>query len=548
MSLNSPNSSFLQALLLPPDLTEEACTRATSELILLAIKEQPDSVSLKDIHEAVARYDGAAYLEPLDILPALLSYRQDAAMELIRICALHASPKEVTIVIQEAVESLQTQMSDDVNDESKEGNENEHDMMHRIICIVSLCSPAISRSKVGKRSALELCSPLLESVTLLISSVPPFETKEQGRVLITEVAHLVKSLSVWAAAVADASEQQEIRKILRELLDTTVTTCCPSIQASLAIRAAESYFPRFFVKSSAMEGWQDGENAMLQVQLALESLKCFPKAILEKPGSFSDLVYLAHSTPPVALTPSVLSDLHRLLASALQMNMVVDESLFLLFRILSEEGVIVPPTIAMSLCIIFAALASTHLDPTVRQLNLRFLSLTLSKLPPPPRIEILLMLTTNEEFPQIRGPAIGLVKEAVLEALALPPEHAYGNPFASPELLRIFGGVLFRPNPPEFFDEKKTREELSQSLELLRIADCLAFYYVLLQRDRDNKTGVRSNDNITDVQRSLLFPLRQFVNERVTGEEQPLMAVLSLQVGLDRIDSALRTLGNYGDS
>lgn len=169
------------------------------------------------------------------------------------------------------------------------------------------------------------------------------------------------------------------------------------------------------------------------------------------------------------------------------MNMVVDEALFLLIKTLNNENLNISPELATSLITVFTALASTHLDPTIRQLNLRLLSLTLSKLPSPIRLDTLLKLTTDEDFPQMRGPAVGLVKEAVLEALALPPDQASGNPFASSELLHIFGGVLFRPNPPEFFREQKTREELAQSLELLRIADCLSFYYVLLQRDRENR-------------------------------------------------------------
>lgn len=223
------------------------------------------------------------------------------------------------------------------------------------------------------------------------------------------------------------------------------------------------------------------------MQLALEHLGNSPSTTYRKPGSFSDLVYMAHSKPPVALSPSTLSDLHQLLVNALQMNMIVDESLFLLFRMLTYETTSISLDVATSPCTVFTALASTHLDPTIRQLNLRLLSLTLTKLPPFPRFNILLRLTTDEDFPQIRGPAVGLLREAVLEALALPQDHASRNPFASPELLRVFGSVLFQPNPPAFFEERRTREELAQSLELLRIADCLSFYYVLLQRDRENK-------------------------------------------------------------
>ncbi|KAH0834779.1 hypothetical protein J3R83DRAFT_10379 [Lanmaoa asiatica] len=554
-----------------------------SELISLAAKEQPHSMSLKDIHEAVLRYDCAEYLvirrlslprmgtdgflqEPLDVLPTLLPCRQDGSTDLTRVCALNNSPKEVMIVIQEAIEYLQTCLSHEEDEKEEDGP----DRVQRVIGIVSLCSPAISRSKLGKRSALELCSPVLENVASLVTSVSPFGTKEQGRVLITEVASLVKSLTVWASAVADFNGLQEIKSLLRELLDTTIISYASSIQASLAVRAAESYFPRFFVKSSAKEGWQEGEGAMLEVQLALENLGNFSHETHWKPSSFSDLIYLAHSTPPVVLSPSAPSDLHHLLVNALQMNMFIDEALFLLFRILTHESLSIPPEVATSLCTVLAALASTHLDPTIRQLNLRLLSLTLSKLPPPPRLEILLKLTTDEDFPQIRGPAVGLLKEAVLEALALPPDHASRNPFASSELLRVFGGVLFRPNPPGFFNERKTREELAQSLELLRIADCLSFYYVLLQRDHENKvrlatgrsllfylfsilryapkTGVRSKGNVMSVQSSVLRPLRQWLNEHTAGEEQPLMAMLSLQIGLDRIDSALRTLDPERDT
>ncbi|KAG8216407.1 hypothetical protein J3R82DRAFT_6512 [Butyriboletus roseoflavus] len=465
-------------------------------------------------------------------------------MDLIRICALNSSSKEVMIVLQEAIECLRTCLDD-------EEHEDDENLVQRVIGIVALFSPAMSRSRLGKRSALDLYSPVLTNVASLITSVSPFATREKGRVLITEVARLVKSLNVWASEFGDADGPQEIKVIsclavrrtvvifvqslLRDLLDTTVISCAPSIQASLA-------------------KWRDGEDAMLEVQvradrsLATKRVTLRMQLALEdlgtthwNPRSFSDLVYLAHSTPPVTLSPYG-ADIFYLLINALQMNMVVDESLFLLFRILTDENVSMSPDVATSLCTVLTALASTHLDPTIRQLNLRLLSLTLSNLAPPSRFEMLLKLTTDEDFPQMRGPAVGLLKESVLEALALPPDHAPRNPFASPELLRVFGGVLFRPNPPGFFNESKTREELAQSLELLRIADCLSFYYVLLQRDRENKTGVRSRGNVTSVQSFILGPLQRFLDENTAGEEQPLMAMLSLQVGLDRIEGALKML------
>lgn len=211
----------------------------------------------------------------------------------------------------------------------------------------------------------------------------------------------------------------------------------------------------------------------------------------------------------------------------------MDESLFLLLRFLTQDDpafadTSIPPHIADPLCTVLSALASTHLDAFIRHLNLRLVSLVLTKVHSTLRVEILLRLTGDEEFPQIRGPAVGLLKEAVLEALG--SHSTEPSFFASPMLLRTFGPILFKTNPPDFLTVGHTTEELECSLELLRIADCLSFYYILVLRDRENKvrytpiritatnswskTKVQDADSILNVERSLLHPLRQFLHQR----------------------------------
>ncbi|KAF8122532.1 hypothetical protein EV363DRAFT_1456368 [Boletus edulis] len=451
----SRKACLLQALGLPQDLPDEDCTYSVSKVISLATGEQPHSVSLRDIYDAVCRYKSEAYLEPLDVLPV---------------------QKKLVIVLQEAIEYLQTRLNHDEDGEE----EHDADLTQRVIGIVMLSQPAISRSKLGKRSALELCSPLLESVASLIPSVSPLSTREQGRLLTREVASLVKCLSSWALEVTDANGLHEIKRLLRELLDMTVVN-----------------------SPSEEKEWQGGVEAMFAVELSLKALGESPEDIPWKPYLVRrcDISStLDNSSAPLPL---------------FTMNMVLDEALYLLFLDLTRETMIISPELVPSLCTVLSALASTHLDPTIRQLCLRLLSLTLTKLPPPPRLEILMGLTTDEDFPQIRGPAVGLLKEAVLEALALPQDSCISEP---------------------------TREELAESLELLRLADCLSFYFVLLHRDRENRTGVRSKGNVMSVQKSFLQPLRQFLDDHIAGEERPLMAISSLQVGLDRINHALQTL------
>jgi hypothetical protein len=58
-------------------------------------------------------------------------------MDLIRICALNNSPKEVMIVVQEAIEYLQTRLNHDEDEEE----ETDPGLVQRAIGIVSLCFP-----------------------------------------------------------------------------------------------------------------------------------------------------------------------------------------------------------------------------------------------------------------------------------------------------------------------------------------------------------------------------------------------------------------------
>ncbi|KAF9236041.1 hypothetical protein BU15DRAFT_64319 [Melanogaster broomeanus] len=442
--MNPQKAPFLQVLQLSPYISDEVLSTLDSSrntvhecrgrnarsqfptFISLTAGGKSSLVSLQEIHEAVVQYKCAEYLDPLSILPTLLPCHHDGAMELIATADSAAVRKEVMIVIQEAIEQLQSHF----NDEEDETEVPAPDLIQSIRSIVSLCSPGSVTYGWTSYFTVE------DKVCSLISSASLRATNDEGRALVTEVARQVKSLADWADALA-TDDLAQIKALLRELLDTTVVGCASSIQANLAARAAESHFPRFSLRSFVKEGWQEGEKAMLEVQ----------------------------------------------------MNLVLDESLFLLFRILTHENMNIPPDDATSLC--------TRSRWSKRRFWKRLRSLH------------------------------NLLRS---------------NPFASRELLRVFGAVLFRPNPPEFFSEIKTREELAGSLELLRIGDCLSFYYVLLQRDRENKTEVRSVDNVKSVEGSFLRPLRQFVDEHISGQEQPLMAILSLQVGLDRIHNALRDL------
>ena len=179
------------------------------------------------------------------------------------------------------------------------------------------------------------------------------------------------------------------------------------------------------------------------------------------------------------------------LISSIQTNSFLDESLAVLTRTLhlrqSKTSLSsLSPHITVPLCGLLPAVASSHADPLTRHQAFRVLSLLLVASEPQLRFRHLVELTSDSEFPQMRVASVGLVKEALLEALSLPPPSAE-NIFLTSLFLRSFGTILFRPNPSDLFTSANlTLSEFQDSHEPQRLVECLALYYVLLLRDKSN--------------------------------------------------------------
>jgi len=88
----------------------------------------------------------------------------------------------------------------------------------------------------------------------------------------------------------------------------------------------------------------------------------------------------------------------------------------------------------------------------------------------------------------MRVAAVGLVKEAILKALAKAPEAAKIDPFVGSTFMRGFGPVLFRSNPPDLLGKRDLAlKEFKETSEPSRLTECLSLYYVVLQRDEKNR-------------------------------------------------------------
>jgi hypothetical protein len=179
------------------------------------------------------------------------------------------------------------------------------------------------------------------------------------------------------------------------------------------------------------------------------------------------------------------------IVASIQSNMALDESLSILLASLSVANSISPKhdlssEIIIPLATILPSLASAHPDSLIRHITFRTLSLLLSVTPSLLRLQILTDILQDSDFPQMRIAAVGLVKEAVLDALASPSNGTSRNVFASPLFLQAQEAVLFRPDPPDFFSQVLPLEKFLESLELPRVVECMALCYVILLRDENN--------------------------------------------------------------
>lgn len=84
----------------------------------------------------------------------------------------------------------------------------------------------------------------------------------------------------------------------------------------------------------------------------------------------------------------------------------------------------------------------------------------------------------------MRVSAIGLVKEAFLDGLSNPSPE---NVFASKHALGLLSPILFQPDPKDLFITEIKDGELEEYSEPARLLESLMLYYILLQRDTQNK-------------------------------------------------------------
>ncbi|KAF8067892.1 hypothetical protein FPV67DRAFT_1163310 [Lyophyllum atratum] len=539
----SPQNRQLATALDLSDVSNDEELSASILALLTSARDAQSQTPLSKICHEISQAGAASLLDPLYTLPILVSCKDPAAREMLSLVGECGSAKEVVMAVQEAVERLASVCEGDDEDEDDAGDGSTLSYPSQLTILVELYSACLPRLKLRRKTASETLRPLLLDLESVIQLASTRASQEEGRTLISSVSHLVNRLEVWSKAVGDSEDEAKVcNELLKSLLDCTLVACEHCVRSSLAQRSFETLFPQLTIDSAVTPGWESGEEAVSDATGAYTSLGVSTTSVLSTPSTAAMIIF-AHSGSDT-LVSSQLPKLIPIIVASLQTGSAFDEALTILLHALDPRQAsprpYLPEEVIYPLFAVLPPLSSSHPDPVVRHQAFRLLSILLASCPPPIRLQFLRDLAIDPDFPQMRVAAVGLVKEAVLEALAHPP-----NIFASPAFFEVFGPILFRPDPPD--PQNLHLGEFKDSPEAARLIECLGTYYTILQRDTANLTHMRNSDVMEEVERNLLTPLRLALEKwekppEPSQQTDGRLLVGSLELSLELVDGAVANI------
>ncbi|KAI0944793.1 hypothetical protein AcW1_001644 [Taiwanofungus camphoratus] len=506
-----------QQLNLSDEQLDEDPNVALVAIVTSSVCEENSVGSLLQIAHAIEQAQLASHLEPLILLPVLLPCADEGAAQLINMMGQHCSAKEVVMAVQESVEMIQHASQSEESEEDHENDREDLSVLRQMDRMLRLYAAVISRLPLRKKTPSQIIQPLFSDMQSVILQAGCIASAEDGRTLIASISRSVVAVNEWIKSNPnwDADERSKSIDILYQLLTTSLEACANCFDRKLAQAAFERRFPRLVVPPSSESGSATIDDVVGEAWTAVTALNFTLRTVESRP-SLGSLILLAHS-PSYVLSLLLLESYFPVVLVSVQSNTALDEVLSLLINALAplrsqSPRPDLPADLVVPLAHVLPPLASAHPDPSTRHQIFRILSIVLALAPSPLRLHLLHgLLADRESPPPVRVAAVGLVKEAVLEALATAPGSAEAgrNVFASPLFLRTLGPVILRPDPPELFTSGDLQAgKFLDTPEPLRLVECLACYYVLLQRDGQNRTGVRDQDRMRDIETTLLHPLR----------------------------------------
>ncbi|TCD68759.1 hypothetical protein EIP91_009905 [Steccherinum ochraceum] len=515
--------------------------------------EQPQ-YTLRDVYTAVEATSTGEEVDVLMVIPSLLLSNKEGGIEMLNMIGRIGSARESIISLQEVLGRLSVSLASEAEDSQDEEDTEDSETVaissaSQLVRVLDSYALVLPRLPKRRKPPSDTLQPLFSQLESVVDLAGRQSSDQAGGQIVISVGRILSGLCHWIRGSED--DEAKCKDILFKFACSTLKSCSRSIHCNLAQNVFEKLFPRY-VSGPVPSSSQDVEDPVQSVLSALQDLGFTITDYLHQP-SIGSLVLLAHSEHYDL--GSDLSSLLRWLLASIQTNTALDESLAILltslFNIKAGNTLDVPPEFIIPLVHVLGPLAGSHHDPLTRHLIFRLLSLALSIAPPEIRLELLRDLLSDSEAltAQMQVAAIGLVREAAMEALAMT---SGASPFASPTLLREIGPLIFSLQSPEIFSDCEVPlDDFMDSAEPLRLIEGLTLLYLLVQRDTGNLTGIRNRREIDRISQSFLTPLdiqltfwkrEPDVDEHEAAHKHDAMQLGILDMWLERTTSALRAI------
>ncbi|KAG8955319.1 hypothetical protein FRC04_008670 [Tulasnella sp. 424] len=491
-------------------------------------------------------------MEILEDVLKRASAGDNGAEELFCLLMTCGRPKEVVIALEEALGNLANQNA--AIDSTTAEEDADATKLSLVVRGYSLALPRMVPKRVKPEQTV---SSTLAAIRTAADVTLPTDNQEAEAYLISTLQLLSNSME-WCAkhspsapdsckvdtgsdsTAPEGCHPDKIHDTCRQHLHSTLGVCAPHINACLSFWAFQQLYPRQatprsrrFDPSSAESFLSDSLGDSTQTRLSS----------LESAGqgdALASFILLAHDfrhiPPPGSLQKTLATTI-----ACLTSGLVADEALAWVLRCLHSDSEGLAEDVVCSLSSVLAQVASLSSDPIIRQVAFQSLTELLSGASPPLRRQLLEELIVECPFPQMRTAAVSLLKKFLLEAI----ESEKPSTLASPDSLSLVSAIL-RHDPSDTLQQPFSM--LSEVRGSVRLVDALGLYYILLIRDSENRTGIRSASYIAVVKDTFLDPLKgawaRWQAEQNDESEELELELFSIGMALERVDSALAKLGS----
>ncbi|BGP51008.1 hypothetical protein JCM10450v2_006934 [Rhodotorula kratochvilovae] len=477
----------------------------------------------------------------------------DYARGCITLIATTCSPKEVVMSAEQKLAELAAPLDSDEDDEGDErdGPWDAKDTVFRLAVLTTMYTSALPR--IQTKRPVQFLAPAIEGILGCLIDLdgegafaPPSPAATssagppEGDLLANEVFRavllFVRTVAPWVMKAA--SEDREILgmgvALFDQLLQQTIALLHPFLPVGLAPELFYKYFPSYRRGPADAPELTESQLAWELADSLFYSLRLDPKNLLakssadtvssgERLGAFVTLVHLVAVHPDI--TPSRLGCLPETLLTKTMgvlrtgltspvFKVADDEALFWLWwcvekHLEADEAPALVSEVLFDLVDLLTPLASASPDPQTRFLAFRLIARLVTRGTggattlegEATQLSLLQQLAVDCPVEALRAASIGLVKEVLLEKLALPPSTS--SRFLSASFFSTaLGASLLHPDPLDALSAE-------EFLETRRAGtmERLSLLFVLLKRDTANRTGIAVPSTLAALRADFLSPL-----------------------------------------